>query len=360
MNTPQPKPHILNIKPYKQGKTSNAPDVTPIKLSSNENSHGASPKAIEAYVNAHDALHRYPEGSCAALRQTLAEKHKLDANNILCGSGSDELINLLISTYASKGDEVLFTEHAFLMYNIYTIANNATPVEATEVNLCANVDNLLAAVTKHTKIVFLANPNNPTGSYLRRDEIKRLRDKLPSHIILAIDGAYAECATADDYDDGLSLATSTPNTVMLRTFSKLYGLPALRIGWMTAHTNIINAVARIKSPFNITHPAQEAAIAAVKDDTYLKEQIQHNHEQRAWMADACQALGYVVHPSQGNFILVDFGSAETSQRIISGLEAQHIYIRDVTSYKLPTCGRITIGTVKENQQFIQALKELST
>ncbi len=359
MTTPQPKPYLAHIKPYQQGKTSDAANITPIKLSSNENPYGASPKAIQAYNDTAISLHRYPEGSCAELRQALASKHGLQATNILCGAGSDELINLLIGVYAGSGDEVLFTEHAFLMYRVYTLANGATPVEAPETKLKADSAALLNAVTERTKILFLANPNNPTGSYLNKDELYALREKLPAHIILAIDGAYAECVDSNDYDNGLSLTRSTENTVCLRTFSKLYGLPSLRLGWMTACTDIINAVGRLKSPFNVSSAAQAAGLAALEDDTFFEQQRTHMLTYRKWLRIAFTSLGYHVYPSQGNFILVDFGSTQEQQRIIAGLEAQHIYIRDVTSYKLPTCGRITVGTVEENETLIAAMKELS-
>ncbi len=358
MTQPTPKHHIFGIKPYKQGKTSANAEITPIKLSSNENPYGCSSKALEAFKQAGAMLHRYPEGSCLALRDTLAQKHNIKPAQILCGSGSDELINLIIAAYAGEGDEVLMTEHAFLMYKIYTIANNATPVQVKETNLHADIEIMLDAVTENTKIVFLANPNNPTGTYLPQNVIADFRARLPQHTLLVLDGAYAECANAKDYDDGLELSKTTNNTIMLRTFSKLYGLPALRIGWMHAHADIIDATGRIKSPFNVTAPAQAAAIAALKDESFLKEQQELNAQQRALLQEELQKLGLNVVPSQGNFVLVHCGSADKAQQLIDGLEAHHIYVRDVTSYGLADYMRISIGTKDENRILLNALKEL--
>jgi histidinol-phosphate aminotransferase len=357
-NTPTPKPHLFGISAYKQGKTSADDTIIPVKLSSNENPYGCSPKAYQAYVKAGETLHRYPEGSCRALREVLARTHTLNAEQIICGAGSDELINLIIMAYAGEGDEVLMTQHAFLMYKIYSIANNATPVQVKETDLHADIELLLAAVTERTKIVFLANPNNPTGTYLAAPIISEFRRRLPPHILFVLDGAYAECATATDYDDGLELSRSTNNTIMLRTFSKLYGLPALRIGWMHADAAIIDAVSRIKSPFNVTAPAQAAAIAATEDTEYLHEQIRINAKQRAILHHGLTALGLAPVPSQGNFILVKCADADHAQHLIAGLEAQHIYVRDVTSYSLPEYMRISIGTIEENQILLGALRVL--
>ena len=355
---PQPKVHLAAISPYKAGKTSRVPGVTPIKLSSNENPYGCSPKAREAYIEAAANLHRYPEGSCAALREKLADMHGVTPAHILCGAGSDELIGLLIHAYAGAGDEVLFTEHAFLMYKVYTLSAGATPVEVKETDLKADIPALLAGVTERTKIVFIANPNNPTGSYLTRDELKNLRDRLPSHILLAVDGAYAECAEAEDYECGLALASSTNNTVMLRTFSKLYGLPLLRLGWMLADIAIIESVSRIKSPFNVNGAAQAAGLAALNDTQWLAEQYQLNLTGKHRLTESLRAFGLKVHASEGNFVLVDFGSPPKAKEVVSALEAQNIFIRDVSSYKLPSCLRITVGTPEQNDALLNAIQAL--
>ncbi len=356
--SPQPKPHLAAISPYKAGKTSRIPGVTPVKLSSNENPYGCSPKAQAAYLDAASTLHRYPESSCLGLREKLADMNGVTSAHILCGAGSDELIGLLIHAYAGAGDEVLFTEHAFLMYKVYTLSAGATPVEAMETNLKADIPALLAAVTERTKIVFIANPNNPTGSYVTQAELQGLRDRLPPHILLAVDGAYAECAEAGDYDSGLTLAGTTDNTVMLRTFSKLYGLPLLRLGWMLADPAIINAVSRIKSPFNVNGAAQAAGLAALNDKEWLAGQYQLNLQGKHSLVASFRSLSLKVYDSEGNFVLVDFGSPEKAKQVVAALEAQHIFIRDVTSYKLPNCLRVTVGTPEQITLLVTAVESL--
>jgi histidinol-phosphate aminotransferase len=355
---PHPKPYLAHIAPYKAGKTALAPDITPIKLSSNENPYGASPKALAAYHEAASSLHRYPEGSCAKLRAALAEIYQLQAERIVCGAGSDELIGLLVHAYAGQGDEVLFTEHGFLMYKIYTLAAGATPVEAKETNLKADSDALIAAITERTKIIFLANPNNPTGSYLNAAELRALHARIPPHVILAIDGAYSECVNAEDYEDGLKLAAAHENIMVLRTFSKIYGLPNLRLGWGYGAAGIVDAVNRIKSPFNVNGAAQAAGLAALQDIEWTNAQQRHVWEAREWLSAQLVRRGLHVYPSQGNFVLADTYDVDKARRIISQLEAKHIYIRDVTSYKLPTCMRISVGTVEENTALINALDEI--
>ncbi|MBY0354283.1 MAG: histidinol-phosphate transaminase [Rickettsiales bacterium] len=359
MIAPTPKSGLMNIQPYKQGQYASGPNARCIKLSSNENPHGPSPKAREAFAQASLDMHRYPDGSCSALRQALAEVHAIDADRIVCGAGSDELLGLIIHAYAGPGDEVLFTEHAFLMYKIYTFSAGATPVEAKEINLRADVDLLLAAVTPKTKLVLIANPNNPTGSYLTNAELVRLREGLPHHVILAIDAAYAECVTAPDCGDGKSLVEATDNTVMMRTFSKVYGLPALRLGWMYGPSAIVDAMNRARSPFNVSSTAQAVGIAAVRDTAYTAAQTQINAKSLQSLSEAVSALGYHVYPSQCNFILVDFASAETAHAMNAHLLSQGIYVRDVKSYKLPTCLRITVGTEEENHVLIEAMQHFA-
>lgn len=354
----QPKPGILSIKPYVPGKTARAEGITPLKLSSNENPHGANPKAIEAYKAVTSTLHRYPDGGATALREAIGEVHGINPAQIVCGAGSDELIGLLVHAYAGAGDEVLYSQHGFLMYSIYAKGCGATPVTAPERNLCADVDALLAAVTSHTKIVFLANPNNPTGSYLPKSEVKRLRDGLPADVILAIDAAYAEYPEAEDYSNGRELVDSTDNTVMLCTFSKIYGLGGIRLGWMYAPDHIIDVMNRLRSPFNVSVPAQAAGVAAMKDTIWTADQKRLNTEGRTSLAFALTALGYQVYPSAANFVLVGCGSADKAAALVSGLAARHIYVRDVVAYGLPECVRITVGTTEENAQLIAAIKAI--
>lgn len=355
---PTPKSGILKISPYTPGKSGKSGKRT-IKLSSNENSYGPSPKAIAAYEEAVKKLNRYPDANATELRDVIAEVQGIDPAHIVCGAGSDELIGLLVNAYAGEGDEVLYCEHGFLMYKIYTLGAGATPVEAPEQDYTANVDRILACVTPNTKIVFLANPNNPTGTYLPTLEVERLRAALPGHIILAIDAAYAECVTADDYEPGLKLALETKNTVMLRTFSKTYGLPALRLGWMVAGSAIIDVINRLKGPFNTSFAAQMAGIAAMRDTNYTAEQKRLNAEQRDSLTKALKDFGLEVYPSQANFVLVNFGTAERAANVCKRLVDDHsIYVREVGNYKLPTCLRITVGTEEENTILLSALKQI--
>ncbi len=355
MSLPTPKPGIMDITPYTPGKSSREAGVVPIKLSSNENPYGPNPKAVAAYKDAAAQMHRYPDAGASALREAIGEVCGLDAARIVCGAGSDELIGLLVHAYASEGDEVLFSQHGFLMYAIYARSFGATPVKAPETNLKADVDNLLAAVTTRTKIVFIANPNNPTGSYLPASEIKRLRDGLPEHVILCLDDAYAEYMDAPDYSDGVELVDATENTVMCRTFSKIYGMGGLRIGWMYAPTAIIDVMHRVRSPFNVNSAAQAAAIAAIKDTGYTEEQRLKNKGQLAWLSSALKDAGLHVFPSVCNFVLVRCKDDAQAKQLIGNLAAEHIYVRDVSNYELPDCIRISVGTPEENQRLMERI-----
>lgn len=353
---PIARPSIMEIAPYVGGKSKAAPGQRILKLSSNENPLGPSPKAIAALSSLAESLHRYPNGGCTELRTAIADIYGLDSNRILCGAGSDELIGMLVHTYAGPGDEVLYCEHGFLMYRIYTQVAGATPVTATETNLTTDVDALLAKVTDKTRIVFVANPNNPTGSYISASELARLRTGLPDRVVLAVDAAYAEYVEADDYSAGLELAGSTPNTVMLRTFSKAYGLPALRIGWVYGAPEIIDALNRVRSPFNVNTAAQIAGIAAVQDQDWIARSRTHNTRCLDELEQAFSRLGLTVHPSVGNFLLVEFPGGEAEANVASDyLEERGVLVRKVGNYGLPACLRITIGTDEENAILTETL-----
>lgn len=363
MTQPQPKPYILGIKPYEQGKskisgTTDSPKKL-IKLSSNENPLGPSPKAIEAYKNFAD-LSRYPDGSAAAIRHAIANVYGLDESRLICGAGSDELINLLIHAYAGEGDEVLYSQHGFLMYKIYSVAHGATPVAAPEKDLLADVDALLSAVTPRTKLVFLANPNNPTGTLLANSEVLRLRANLPEHVILVLDAAYAEYVEESDYDAGAALVESTENTVMLRTFSKIYGLPALRLGWAYAPAPIIDVLQRIRSPFNVSSAAMAAGIAAIKDTEYTRQAIAYNNRERKVLVKALEGFGLKVTPSAANFILVHFQNTpgKNAKDMNAALLTEGIIVREVGAYGLPDALRITIGTTEENTAVIAVFRKV--
>ena len=356
---PAPKSGIMDISAYVAGKSKAAGDIKKIiKLSSNENTLGPSPKAIKAFTDHASLLHRYPDSAAAQLRDAIARVHGLDKDRIVCGAGSDELIGLLVHSYAGVGDEVLYSEHGFLMYKIYTQSNGALPVTAREKNLTADVDALLAKVTAKTKILFLANPNNPTGTYIPASELKRLRSGLPDHVILAIDGAYTEYADKPDYSDGRELVDATENTVMLRTFSKIYGLSSLRLGWGYFPASIADVLNRVRGPFNVSGASIATGIAAVEDTAYTAQMKKHNSIWLAYMTTELTKLGLKVTPSLANFLLVHFPAKDkTSGAANTFLMAHGIIPREVGNYGLPECLRITIGTEEENRAVINALQE---
>ena len=357
--TPTPKAGILNIAPYVGGKSKAATGVRVVKLSSNETPLGPSPKAREAYLKAAESLHRYPDGNSTKLREAIAGVYELPAAQIVCGAGSDELIGLLVHGYVGAGDEIVISEHGFLMYEIYAQAVGAHVVKAKEKNLHTDVDAMLAAVTEKTKIMFVANPNNPTGSYINAAEMARLHAGLPPHVILAIDGAYTEYCSVPDYTDGSELVAKHANVVMLRTFSKIYGLSSLRLGWCYAPPAIADVLNRIRGPFNVSTPAMEAGIAAVEDIAYTAAAHAFNKRELAKLGSGLRALGLTVHPSITNFVLVQF-PADKAKTAAQFLETRGLIVREVGNYGLPDCLRITVGMEEDNQAVIQALSEFLT
>src|SRR4051794_28021821 len=287
---PLPRPGVLQIEAYVPGK-SGAPGVAKVhKLSSNETPLGPSPWAIEAVRRAAGELESYPEGTAAALREAIAAKHGLDPARIVCGAGSDELLSLLTQAYVGPGDEGVFTTHGFLVYKIAILAAGGTPVVAEERNLTADVDAILAKVTPRTKIVFLANPNNPTGTYLPFDEVKRLHAGLPPQVLLVLDAAYAEYVRRNDYASGLELVATSENVVMTRTFSKIYGLAGLRLGWMVGPAHVVDAVNRIRGPFNVNGPGIAAGIAAMAGDAHLSAAGAPKDEWLPWVPPPIRGL----------------------------------------------------------------------
>lgn len=361
MTAPTPRPGILDIAPYKGGKSASEGAARVIKLSSNEGALGPSPKAIEALRKTADKLHRYPEGGCEALRNKLAEKYGLEADQIVCGAGSDELISLLIRAYAGPGDEVLYSQHGFLMYPIAAKGVGAVPVTAAETNMTTSVDAILAAVTAKTKIVFVANPNNPTGTFINKDEMKRLRDGLREDIVLVVDAAYAEFMTGqEDYSAGEDLVRAGDNTVMTRTFSKIYGLGGIRLGWCYAPVAIADVLNRLRNPFNVALPTQEAGLAALDDDDFVDACVRHNTETREWFRDEINRLpGLVAHPSYGNFVLVEFPAEEGKNADAANdfMMARGVIPRKIGAYGLSQMLRISIGTKDEMETCLQAIKD---
>jgi histidinol-phosphate aminotransferase len=337
----RPQPGIMDIALYQGGKAHVSGVANVVKLSSNENPFGPSDKAKEAFAKSVHQLHRYPSTDHAALRQAIAETHRLDAGRIICGVGSDEIIHFLCQAYAGPGDEVLYTEHGFLMYKISAMAAGATPVEVAERERTTDVDALLAACTERTKLVFIANPNNPTGTMISAGEVARLARGLPPQAILVLDGAYAEYV--EGFDAGLSLVEAMPNVVMTRTFSKIYGLGGLRIGWGYGPQAIIDVLNRIRGPFNLSNTQLETAEAAVRDQDYVAKCRAENARLRHWLAEALAEVGVPSDTSMANFVLARFASTEEAEACDDYLQGQGLIVRRVASYNLPHCLRITVG-----------------
>jgi histidinol-phosphate aminotransferase len=359
MPRPQPRPGVLAIEAYVPGK-STAPGVARVfKLSSNETPLGPSPKAIAAYQAAAAHLHDYPDGQSTALREAIGKSFGLDPARIVCGAGSDELLNLLAHAYLGPGDEAIHTRHGFLVYPIWTLAAGATPVAVPETEYTADVDAILSAVTERTRIVFLANPNNPTGTYLPFDEIKRLHAALPAHVLLVLDAAYAEYVRRNDYESGIELVATTENTVMCRTFSKIHGLAAMRLGWLYGPAHIVDALNRIRGPFNVNTPAMAAGIASMEDATHQEVSRAHNERWLAWLSAEIGKLGLTVTPSVANFLLIHFPSCKgrTAKEADEFLTARGLILRRLEAYKLPNALRLTVGGEEANRLVAGALTE---
>ena len=356
---PVPKPGVLDIEAYVPGKSRAPEGVKLHKLSSNETPFGASPAVQAALTDVAAHLELYPDGQANALRQAIGEVHGLNPANILCGNGSDELLGLLAQGFLSPGDEAIHTEHGFLVYDIYIRAAGAVPVVAKERDERAEVDAILACVTPRTKIVFLANPNNPTGTYLPADEVRRLHAALPGHVLLVLDAAYAEYVRRNDYSSGLELVSENENVVMTRTFSKIHGLASLRIGWMYAPEAIVDALDRIRGPFNLNAMAIAAGAAAIRDRAHVEKTVAHNNEWLERLTEGLSALGLRVTPSVGNFVLVHFpqGAGRTAAEADAFLTERGFILRRVAGYGFPHALRMTVGSAEANEGVLAALKE---
>jgi histidinol-phosphate aminotransferase len=356
---PQPRPGILDIAPYIGGEARVPGIERPIRLASNENPDGPSPAAVAAYHAASAELHRYPDGSAAALRQAIAAAHGLELERIVCGAGSDELLTLLVRGYAGPGDEVLVSRHGFLVYPIAAKSAGATPVEAPERGLKVDLDALLDSVSERTRLLLIANPSNPTGSYLTPHEVVRLHAGIPQHVLLVIDAAYAEYVAEPDYDPGTELARRHGNVVMTRTFSKAYGLASLRLGWAYAPLAVADVLNRLRGPFNVPGPTQAAGIAALGDAAFLETCRRETARRRGWLAGAVREIGLVPHPSVCNFLLVEFPQqpGRDAAAALGHLKSRGILVRGMGAYKLPHCLRITIGTEAETRAAADALAD---
>jgi histidinol-phosphate aminotransferase len=356
---PVPRPGVLAIDPYVPGKSSASGLAKVWKLSSNETPLGPGAAARAAYAAQAERLELYPDGSATTLREAIAARFGIDASRIVCGAGSDEILSFLANAYLSPGDEAVYSQHGFLVYPIVTLGAGAVPVAAPETNLTADVDALLACVTVRTKVVFLANPNNPTGTYLPFDEVRRLHAGLRPDILLVLDAAYAEYVRRNDYEAGLELVATADNVVMTRTFSKIHGLAGLRLGWMVAPAHIVDAVNRIRGPFNVGAPAMAAGAAAIADTAHVESAVTHNERWLAWLTDELTTIGLSVTPSVGNFVLIHFPRAEgkTAKDADAFLTSRGLILRRVEAYGLPHALRLTVGPEEANRLLVAALSE---
>lgn len=353
----EPQPGIMDVELYQGGKSALSGVTNVIKLSSNENPLGPSPKAIAAFQAAAHTMHLYPSSDHASLREAIGDIRGLDPNRIICGAGSDEVLAFLCQAYAGPGTEVIHTEHGFALYRINALIAGATPVEVAERDRVVDVDAILAACTDRTRLIFLANPANPTATMLANGELERLAEGIPDKAMLVLDGAYAEFV--DGYDGGAALATTRHNVFMTRTFSKVYGLGAMRIGWGYGPQAVIDVLNRVRGPFNVTQAALSAAEAAIRDVDYTAYCLAENATWRGWLADKLAALGVPSDASTTNFILARFPTAEDAEACNAILQNHGVIVRPVGSYKLPNCLRITVGDEAGCRRVVDAVAEFA-
>lgn len=357
MIAPSPRPEILTIHPYVGGESVVPGANRTLKLSSNEGAFGVPPSAQTAISNAAREAHRYPDGGADHLRVAIGKRWGLDPARIVCGAGSDDLIYQLCLSYGGPGRDIIMSAHGFSMYEIAGTYAGSRVIKVPERNLTADPDAMLAAVSPSTRLMFLANPNNPTGSMVPAHEVARLRAALPPEVLLVLDAAYAEYVTRADYDAGADLVDASGNTVMTRTFSKIYGLGGMRIGWCYAPPAVVDVLNRVRSPFNVSAAAQAAAIAALTELGWVEKGCAHNAVLRPRLAAGLAAAGIKVWPSEGNFVLADLGTSEEANAADAFLRTRGIIVRKVAGYGLPHCLRITVGTDEEVGLVIDAFSD---
>jgi histidinol-phosphate aminotransferase len=354
---PKPRPGILDIAPYIPGKSGDGLGKVH-KLSSNESPLGPSPKAKAAFIACAQSLELYPDGSAGVLREAIAARYRLNADHIVCGAGSDELLQLIAHAFLASGDEAIYSRHGFLVYPIVIMANGAKAMVAPEENYHANVDSMLALASTRTRLVFLANPNNPTGTYLPVNEVRRLHAGLPKDCLLIIDAAYAEYVRRNDYESGIELVSTFENVVMTRTFSKIHGLAGLRLGWAYCPAHVADVLNRIRGPFNVSSPALAAGAAALGDHAHAERAIAHNDEWLSWLTSKIAALGVEVTPSVGNFLLMHFPEGPKSAPAADAFLARRgLILRRMEAYGLPRALRLTVGTAEANRAVVAALQD---
>ena len=354
-----PKSNIIVAEKYATGLSQFKNKVAKVKLSANESALGPSPKAIKEYLKLAKNFKRYPDSEGTNLRKALAKKFELDPNKIILGSGSDQILELICKAFLKKGDEVVVPKYSFLIYRLYSKMNGAKVLYSTEKNFTVSVDDILKKITKKTKIVFIANPNNPTGTYIKKKELIFLRKKLRSNILLVIDDAYFEYVKKKDYSSGLKLFFNSRNVVVTRTFSKIYGLAGLRIGWGYGSKEIINFINLFKPPFNINSPALAAAEAAIKDNAWLNKEIKHVNKWNDKLYKEFKKLNIHTNKSFTNFLLINFIKIKkNSNKIFKLLAKANILVRKMNNYGIKNSLRVTIGKSDENKKLILKIKKV--
>ena len=358
---PAPKPYVLGIHAYVPGQSSAADGRPLIKLSANENPLGTSPDALAALTEARAQVADYPDPDSTSLRAAIAELHDLDPALIVCGTGSDEILNLAVQAFAGEGDEVLFSRYSFVVYDIAARRCGATPVEVPDRNFTADVDAILAAVNERTRVVFLANPNNPTGTWLAAEEVARLHAGLPKHVLLVVDEAYGEYLDPAHQRSGFELAYAHANVLITRTFSKIYGLASERVGWATGAADLIDALNRIRGPFNVTKSGQRAAERALGDQNFVQKSRTHNAAERTRFEAVIAALGnhgLSAVPSEANFVLVNFNGEVSARSALKALADAGYAVRHLPGQGLGDSLRITIGTSQDMENVTATLRRL--
>jgi len=351
-----PKPINFRVERYIGGLSKFKKIDNPIKLSANESALGPSPKAIKAFENEKDKIFKYPESDSNSLREVLSEKFNIDPKRIICGSGSDQIFDLTCHLFLEPGDEVIVTEFGFIMYRIYASLHGAKVVLAKEKIFKASVDEIVKKVTNKTKIVFIANPNNPTGTYLTKDELINLRKKLKSNILLVVDDAYFEFLNSNDFTTGLDLFKDSSNVLITRTFSKIYGLAGLRLGWGYSSKEIIDAMYQIKSPFNVNRAALAAGVEAIKDNEWTKRAIDHNTLWSKKIFSVLKEHNIKTNQPTANFFLMNFSEVKiNSDEAFEKLANHRLIVRKMTQYRIDEALRLTIGNKEANEHFIRSI-----
>jgi histidinol-phosphate aminotransferase len=357
MTTPRPRPEILTIDPYVAGESELPGANRTVKLSSNEGAFGVPPGARAAIVKAAAESYRYPDGGAGRLRAAIGKRWGLDPERIVCGAGSDDLLYQFCLSYGGPGRDIIMSAHGFSIYYIAGTYAGSRVIKVPERNLTTDLDTMLAAVSPATRLIFIANPNNPTGSMVAAGEIARFRAALPPEVLLVVDSAYAEYVTHPGYDAGVKLVDATDNTVMTRTFSKIFGLGGMRIGWCYAPPAVVDVLNRVRGPFNVSVAAQAAAIAALAEPGWVEAGCAHNAKYRPKLAAGIAATGLKVWPSQANFVLVDLATTDAADAADAFLRINGIIVRKVAGYGLPHCLRVTVGTAEEVGLVVDAFTE---